>query len=122
MPSGSVASSGASVRKFWADQCRCNRRHAADPGGSRASQAAAAEGAEAEGEHAQAADQHGDRPAGMAEVGAEGANVLEVAHERISPSLTLNEVEVRIQLETRGEAHAEHLKSRLRERGYRLAD
>ena len=67
-----------------------------------------------------------DLPGGLAallvEVSAEGANVLEVAHERISPSLTLNEVEVRIQLETRGEAHAEHLKSRLRERGYRLAD
>ena len=67
-----------------------------------------------------------DLPGGLAsllaEVGAEGANVLEVAHERISPSLTLNEVEVRIQLETRGEAHAEHLKERLRQRGYRLAD
>ena len=46
--------------------------------------------------------------------------MLEVAHERISPSLTLNEVEVRIQLETRGEAHAEHLMTRLRERGYRV--
>ena len=67
-----------------------------------------------------------DLPGGLAsllaEVGAEGANVLEVAHERISPSLTLNEVEVRIQLETRGEAHAEHLMERLRERGYRVAD
>ena len=67
-----------------------------------------------------------DLPGGLAsllaEVGAEGANVLEVAHERISPSLTLNEVEVRIQLETRGEAHAEHLKERLRQRGYRVAD
>ncbi|MCF6376579.1 threonine ammonia-lyase [Nocardioides KLBMP 9356] len=57
----------------------------------------------------------------LAEIGDEGANVLEVAHERISPSLTLNEVEVRIQLETRGEAHAEHLVERLRQRGYRVA-
>ncbi|NYE35458.1 threonine dehydratase [Nocardioides cavernae] len=67
-----------------------------------------------------------DTPGGLAslltEVGEEGANVLEVAHERISPSLTLNEVEVRIQLETRGEAHAEHLMARLRERGYRVSD
>ncbi|GAA1935668.1 threonine ammonia-lyase [Nocardioides hwasunensis] len=67
-----------------------------------------------------------DLPGGLAallaEVGAEGANVLEVAHERISPMLDLNEVEVRIQLETRGEAHAEHLMSRLRERGYRVQD
>lgn len=65
-----------------------------------------------------------DVPGGLAsllsEVGAEGANVLEVAHERISPSLTLNEVEVRIQLETRGDAHAQHLMERLRERGYRV--
>ena len=29
---------------------------------------------------------------------------------------------MRIQLETRGEAHAEHLMARLRERGYRVAD
>ncbi|MBL0749406.1 threonine ammonia-lyase [Nocardioides baculatus] len=58
----------------------------------------------------------------LAEIGDEGANVLEVAHERISPSLTLNEVEVRIQLETRGEAHAEHLMERLRQRGYRVSD
>ena len=67
-----------------------------------------------------------DAPGGLssllAEVGDEGANVLEVAHERISPSLTLNEVEVRIQLETRGEAHAEHLMQRLRQRGYRVAN
>ncbi|MFC7360745.1 threonine ammonia-lyase [Nocardioides astragali] len=65
-----------------------------------------------------------DVPGGLAsllgEVGAEGANVLEVAHERISPSLTLNEVEVRIQLETRGDPHAQHLMERLRERGYRV--
>ena len=67
-----------------------------------------------------------DLPGGLAslltEISEEGANVLEVAHERISPSLTLNEVEVRIQLETRGEAHADHLRARLRERGYRVDD
>lgn len=65
-----------------------------------------------------------DTPGGLAslltQVGQAGANVLEVAHERISPSLNLNEVEVRIQLETRGEAHAELLMSRLREHGYRV--
>ena len=65
-----------------------------------------------------------DLPGGLAgllaEVGAAGANVLEVAHERISPTLDLNEVEVRIQLETRGDAHAEQVMSRLRGRGYRV--
>ncbi|MCB0896687.1 MAG: threonine ammonia-lyase [Nocardioides sp.] len=65
-----------------------------------------------------------DLPGGLAqlltEVGAVGANVLEVAHERISPSLLLHEVQVRLQLETRGEPHAQQVVARLRERGYRV--
>lgn len=65
-----------------------------------------------------------DLPGGLAqllgEIGAAGANVLEVVHERISPSLHLDEVEVRLQLETRGAPHAELLLERLRERGYRV--
>jgi threonine dehydratase len=63
-----------------------------------------------------------DLPGGLAnllgELADAGANVLEVEHERISPSLSLDEVEVRIQLETRGEAHANEVTSRLRARGY----
>ena len=46
--------------------------------------------------------------------------MLEVAHERISPSLHLDEVEVQLQMETRGEPHAEQVMARLRERGYRI--
>jgi threonine dehydratase len=65
-----------------------------------------------------------DVPGGLAtllgEVSAVGANVLEVMHERISPSLHLDEVEVHLQLETRGEPHAELVLARLRERGYRV--
>ena len=65
-----------------------------------------------------------DLPGGLAslltEVGSAGANILDVAHERISPSLRLDEVEVRIQMETRGEPHAEQVMARLRERGYRI--
>ncbi|WP_244931794.1 threonine ammonia-lyase [Nocardioides sp. W7] len=65
-----------------------------------------------------------DTPGGLAqllgEVGAAGANVLEVVHERISPSLLLDEVQVHLQLETRGTPHAELLLERLRERGYRV--
>jgi threonine dehydratase len=65
-----------------------------------------------------------DLPGGLAalltELGDAGANILEVAHERISPSLHLDEVEVRIQMETRGEPHAERVLARLRERGYRV--
>ena len=65
-----------------------------------------------------------DTPGGLArllvEVGDAGANVLEVVHERISPALHLDEVEVHLQLETRGEPHAEKVVSRLRECGFRV--
>ncbi|MFC6286109.1 threonine ammonia-lyase [Nocardioides sp. GCM10027113] len=65
-----------------------------------------------------------DVPGGLAalltEVGAAGANILEVAHERISASLHLDEVEVSLQMETRGLPHAEQVMTRLRERGYRI--
>jgi threonine dehydratase len=65
-----------------------------------------------------------DRPGGLARlltnVAEAGANVIEVAHARISADLSLDEVEVNLQLETRGETHAETLLARLRERGYRL--
>ena len=65
-----------------------------------------------------------DLPGGLAQllgdISAVGANVLEVVHERISPTLHLHEVEVHLQLETRGEPHTEQLLARLRERGYRV--
>jgi threonine dehydratase len=65
-----------------------------------------------------------DLPGGLAQllgdISTVGANVLEVVHERISPSLHLHEVEVHLQLETRGENNAEALLSRLREHGYRV--
>ncbi len=67
-----------------------------------------------------------DTPGGLArllaEVSAAGANVIEVAHERISPSLSLDEVDVQLQLETRGEPHAEQVVARLRECGYRVKE
>jgi len=63
-----------------------------------------------------------DVPGGLArlltELGDAGANILEVTHERISPNLAVDEVEVRLQMETRGEAHAEQVVTRLRECGY----
>jgi len=65
-----------------------------------------------------------DVPGGLAhlltEVSAVGANVLEVAHERISPTLHVDEVEVRLQLETRGDPHAQQVLARLGEHGYRV--
>ncbi len=67
-----------------------------------------------------------DTPGGLAqlltEVGGSGANVLEVAHERISPMLNLEEVEVQLQLETRGAEHSEQVLARLREQGYRVIE
>ncbi|MFS3127974.1 threonine ammonia-lyase [Nocardioides sp. Bht2] len=56
----------------------------------------------------------------MAELAAEQANVLEVVHERTSPTLTLDEVEVHVQLETRSEEHARTVLAHLRGRGYRV--
>ncbi|HWJ80703.1 MAG TPA: threonine ammonia-lyase [Nocardioides sp.] len=63
-----------------------------------------------------------DVPGGLArlltEIGDQGANVLEVVHERVSPGLRLGEVEVLVQLETRGAPHAAAVLTRLRECGY----
>jgi len=67
-----------------------------------------------------------DLPGGLARlltlVGEAGANVIEVAHERISPSLLLDEVDVHLQLETRGEPHAEAVIATIREHGYKVLD
>ena len=67
-----------------------------------------------------------DRPGGLARLltglADLGANVLEVAHQRTSTTLHVGEVEVRLQLETRGAEHAEMVLTRLREHGYRVVD
>jgi threonine dehydratase len=49
-----------------------------------------------------------------------GANVLEVSHERLAPRLRVDEVEVVLQVETRGPEHCEHVKEALRSAGYEL--
>jgi threonine dehydratase len=50
-----------------------------------------------------------------------GANVLEVSHERLGPTLRVDEVEVVLQIETRGPEHCEDVKAKLRAAGYGLA-
>jgi threonine dehydratase len=50
-----------------------------------------------------------------------GANVLEVSHERLAPSLRVDEVEVLLQVETRGPEHCEHVKDALKGAGYDLS-
>ena len=65
-----------------------------------------------------------DLPGGLAtmlmELADTGANVIEVVHERISPTLHLNEVEVLVQLETRGPQHSDAVIRRLRDKGYEV--
>ena len=65
-----------------------------------------------------------DRPGALAtllgEVAGLGANVLDVVHERVAPRLRVDEVEVLLQVETRGPAHCGEVISRLQEAGYRL--
>lgn len=65
-----------------------------------------------------------DVPGGLAEllgeVGGAGANVLEVIHARNNPALDIDQAEVLLQLETRGEPHAAQLRDRLAGCGYRV--
>jgi threonine dehydratase len=50
-----------------------------------------------------------------------GANVLEVSHERLGAGLRVDEVEVVLQVETRGPEHCEDVKSKLQAAGYTLS-
>ncbi|MBO0771002.1 MAG: threonine ammonia-lyase [Actinobacteria bacterium] len=65
-----------------------------------------------------------DRPGALAtllsEVAGLGANVLDVVHERVAPRLRVDEVEVLLQVETRGAAHCEEVIGQLRKAGYTL--
>jgi len=67
-----------------------------------------------------------DHPGGLAtllrEVADAGANILDVVHGRTSAELGLDEVEVHLQMETRGPKHTELVLGRLREGGYRVSD
>lgn len=49
----------------------------------------------------------------------EQANVLDVVHHRLSSQLTVDQVEIALRVETRGEDHREALLQRLRDAGYR---
>jgi threonine dehydratase len=65
-----------------------------------------------------------DRPGALAtllaEVAGLGANVLDVVHERVTPGLHIDEVEVLLQVETRGPGHCDSLIAALRASGYKL--
>src|SRR5208283_771314 len=65
-----------------------------------------------------------DRPGALAtllhELAGLGANVLDVWHERVTPRLQVGEVEVLLQVETRGPEHCEEMITDLRQAGYTL--
>ncbi|MBA2694421.1 MAG: threonine ammonia-lyase, partial [Actinobacteria bacterium] len=46
------------------------------------------------------------------------ANVLDVVHERMSETLPLDQVEVVLQMEMRGQSHSEQVVAQLRAGGY----
>jgi threonine dehydratase len=66
-----------------------------------------------------------DRPGALAgllsEVAGLGANVVDVMHERVAPGLRVDEVEVLLQVETRGPAHCDGVIRELRSSGYKLS-
>ena len=66
-----------------------------------------------------------DRPGALAQLLAElaalDANVLDVVHERTKAQLHIHEVEVALQLETRGAEHRSRILSALRKAGYPLS-
>ena len=66
-----------------------------------------------------------DHPGSLAKLLADladlGANVLEVGHERLAPRLHVDEVEVVLQVETRGPEHCAEVIAALRAAGYALA-
>ena len=63
-----------------------------------------------------------DRPGALAtlltELGAAGANVIDVEHRRIDADLRLGDVEVLLHAETRGDEHRDAVVATLREIGY----
>lgn len=65
-----------------------------------------------------------DRPGQLAsllgEIAAQGANVVDVGHQRANPHLRLGEVEVALSVETRGTEHSDRLISVLRASGYQV--
>jgi threonine dehydratase len=66
-----------------------------------------------------------DRPGALSalltEVAGLGANVLDVVHERVTPGLHVDEVEVLLQVETRGAGHCDSVIGQLRAAGYKLS-
>ncbi len=65
-------------------------------------------------------DQPGSLAAVLATLAAADANVVEVEHARLDPRLSLDEVEIEVQVETRGPVHRDAVLEALEEAGYRV--
>lgn len=67
-----------------------------------------------------------DRPGSLAglltELGSMDANVVEVAHRRTDPRLGVDEVEIEIEIETRGPEHRDEVLRALTDHGYRVTE
>jgi threonine dehydratase len=67
-----------------------------------------------------------DRPGALAgllaELAASGSNVLHVSHVRTNVMLAVDEVEIDVQVETRGSEHCAEVVQRLHDAGYRVMD
>ena len=67
-----------------------------------------------------------DRPGGLAgllgELAASGGNVMHLSHVRTAVDLAVDEVEVEVQVETRGPAHCTEVVARLTDAGYRVRE
>ena len=66
-------------------------------------------------------DQPGSLAKLLTDLADHGANVLEVGHDRLAPRLDVDEVEVVLQIETRGPEHCGEVIAGLRTAGYTLA-
>jgi threonine dehydratase len=71
--------------------------------------------------HVRIPDRPGELAKLLAELAASGGNVLDVEHSRTGPKLHLDEVEVALQLETRGAQHCLDVLGHLRAAGYPLS-
>jgi threonine dehydratase len=67
-----------------------------------------------------------DAPGALAdllrELASAGANVMHVSHVRTGVDLEIDEVEIEVQVETKGPDHCARLLQRLRDAGFRLAE
>lgn len=65
-------------------------------------------------------DRPGALAALLATLGELRANVIDIVHERVNARLHVDEVEVRLQLETRGQAHCDEVLGMLAREGYKV--